>query len=242
MVFDAFVGARRPGNRRRISELGRSHPNRARRTSLASVSEPGTVGSGIAARDRAQLHRHRGGRPRRRPRGDRRAQRLPGAGRRHRHQHVPHHGRRPRRRAREGRGRRRRPGRPVRGVHPRRPARRARQLRRDPQRDAPRDHRGGSPRRSGTSGTARSWSTRCSRRPRRATPRSVRRSRAPCCRSAAPPRRRPRRCSSASRRSARGTCSPPAPPRPARRSRGPPTSCRPCATPGWSTPAAAVSW
>ena len=47
MVFDAFVGARRAGNRRRISERGPPTEIAPRRTSLACVTEPGTVGSGI---------------------------------------------------------------------------------------------------------------------------------------------------------------------------------------------------
>ncbi len=47
MVCDAFVGARRPGNRRRISELVAPAQIVPDRSSLAPVSEPGTVGSGI---------------------------------------------------------------------------------------------------------------------------------------------------------------------------------------------------
>ena len=47
MVFDAFVGARRAGNRRRISDVVATAQNAADPSSLAPVSEPGTVGSGI---------------------------------------------------------------------------------------------------------------------------------------------------------------------------------------------------
>ena len=225
-MFDEFVGARRPGNRRRISEPDAPAQIATDASSLAPVSEPGTVGSGIQLATVLSFI-------------DIAVDALAGAreeidalnvypvpdGDTGTNMYLTMAAARDAVREKAASGGRR-PGRPVRGVHPRRPAGRARQLRRDPQRDAPRDHRGASPRRSRTSGTARSWSTRCGRRPRRATPPSVRRSRAPCSRSAAPPRTRPRSCSRASRRSGRATCSPPAPPRPARRSRGRPTSCR----------------
>ena len=47
MVFDAFVGCPTCGQPKKNIRTGPSHRNPARRTSLAPVSEPGTVGSGI---------------------------------------------------------------------------------------------------------------------------------------------------------------------------------------------------
>ena len=86
-------------------------------------------------------------------RGDRRPQRLSGARRRHRHQHVPHRLRRPRRAARGSRGRPRPRARGRDGAAgPRRADGRPRQLGGDPQPDAARLRR--PPRRRGTGGPA----------------------------------------------------------------------------------------
>ena len=163
------------------------------------------------------------------PRGDRRAQRLPGARRRHRHQHVPHRLRGPRRRS----------ARPTGGDPRRRPACAALAafgrgallgargnsgviLSEMLRRHRPPDRAGrrrGAQRRGDGRGAAR-WP------PRRATPRSARRSRAPSSRRPGRLRGRPRGRAPRTRGAAPATCSPPPPRPPARPWPARPTSCR----------------
>ena len=163
----------RAGNRTRIS--GRALRTETRGPpNLARVSRAGTVGSASSSRP-AAVPRHRRRRARRRARGDRRAQRLPGPRRRHRHQPVPHHGGRPRR-VREQTAGGRPTGRRARGVHPGRAAGCTRQLRGDPRELL----------RAVARWPVRGWERTSGEvdalqpAPRPATRRSGRRSRAPC--------------------------------------------------------------
>ena len=129
MVFDAFVGARRAGNRRRISDAVVPAQTATDASSLAPVSEPGTVGSGIELATVLSFI-------------DIAVDALAGAreeidalnvypvpdGDTGTNMYLTMAAARDAVRE-KATGRRRRPGRPVRGVHSRCPARRARQLR-----------------------------------------------------------------------------------------------------------------